>query len=140
MIYKRENRKRFEASKQRKFFYHKTISHDNAGTYLGRESHLRYVKSSSGRLLQRNGRVALADRRRRRQAEYAGGGCGPRGWLIPPPIGRRRFVVHFQRQLISTRPVSEKQFIITYCYFVVIIILLMKKYHYGLRFLKAYCT
>jgi len=63
------------------------------------------VKSSSGRLLQGNGRVALADRRGR-QAEYARGGSGPRGWLIPPPVGRRRFVVHFQRQLISTRPVG----------------------------------
>jgi len=66
------------------------------------------VKSSSGRLLQRNCRVALADCRGC-QAEYARSGCGPRRWLIPPPVGRRRFVVHFQRKLISTRPVIEKK-------------------------------
>lgn len=66
------------------------------------------MKSSSGRLLQRNGRVALADRRGR-QAEYARGGRRPRWWLIPPPVGGRRFVVHFQRQLISARSVGEKK-------------------------------
>jgi len=93
-----ETQHKQQEQQRRRIVETNVFSHDHAGTYLGRERHLRYVESPSGRFLERDGRVALADGGPGAgQAEHARDGRGPRRRLIVPPGGRRRLVVHLQR-------------------------------------------
>lgn len=67
------------------------------------------MKSPPWRFLEGNGRVALADDGRGAgQTEHARYGRGPRRRLVVSPVGRRRLVVHFQRQLIVARPEGKR--------------------------------